>query len=179
MRAHSTKEDRRNRKMETKTERDLKNLIDQGLSKILKNSSPNGNQNPLESFFIDERRLTTKLLKVIQVDVDSLGLQGTKVPSSWMSLWSSGPPEIVPFMNGLLARHHALNSLESGLPQRVNFFWFERPRAFLAALKQFTARESGHPLENLRLRANWSDESEMEDWKSSIVIDGLLLTGVD
>lgn len=164
--------------METKTERDLKNLIDQGLSKILK-SSPAESKNPFESFLKDERRMATRLLKIIQGNIDDVRLEGTKVPEGWISEWSSGPAEIVPFVNGLLSRHQALNLLGSDLPARVNFFWFARPRAFLAALKQYTARESGHPLENLRLRANWSEGSEIEDWKTSIVIDGLLLTGID
>ena len=177
MRASSTKEDKRNRKIESKTERDLKNLIDQGLSNTSNRPISNQNQNPLDRFFQDEKRTTTKLLKIIQSDVEHLSLEDVKVPKRWISEWPSGPLEIIPFVNRLISRHQSLNALSSSLPRGVNLFWFARPRAFLAAFKQYTARESGHPLENLRLRANWSETSVAEEWKTSIIVEGLLLTG--
>lgn len=72
----SSKEDKKHRKMETKTERDLKNLIDQCLS-----VKPNDEQisNPLNEFFKDERNMTTNLLRIIQSDIESLHLEGSKV----------------------------------------------------------------------------------------------------
>ncbi|XP_051159645.1 cytoplasmic dynein 2 heavy chain 1 [Leptopilina boulardi] len=171
----SSKEDKKHRKIETKTERDLKNWINQCLTDV--KPTEGTNQNPLNEFFKDENNVAVNLLRIVQSDIESLHIEGMKVPKRWSSEWPTGPLEIIPFVNGLINRHQSLNSLNSSLPKRVNLFWFARPRAFLAALKQFTARECGKSLENLRLSANWSESTTAENWNTSITIDGLLLTG--
>lgn len=66
----------------------------------------------------------------------------------------------------------------TSFPFRVDLSGLGRPGAFLAALKQHTAREINHPLENLRLRAHWIDDRKTEQWKVSVIIEGLLISGI-
>lgn len=71
--------------METKIQRDLKELIDRHISIFGSSttSEHNENKNPLENFFIDEINLTKKTLNVIRVDVENLRLEDTKVQTNF------------------------------------------------------------------------------------------------
>ena len=168
------------RKAETKFQRDLENYLEQriaGLSTNVPNSASNKKLvNPIESFFIDERKLVWRLIGLVRTDVDNLKVKTSVTPKNWHKEWPAGPREVLPFVNGLIARHRALASLNFGLPEHVDFTGLARPWAFLAALKQHTARESSYPLEGLRLRADW-DKFKDQEWKISVNLDGIFISG--
>lgn len=63
------------------------------------------------------------------------------------------------------------------VPSRVDLSQLSRPRALLIALKQYTARELGHPLETLHLYANWTENRMNKEWKVSLQLEGLLISG--
>lgn len=63
------------------------------------------------------------------------------------------------------------------IPHRVDLSQLSRPRALLTALKQHTARELGHPLEALHLRANWTENRTNKGWNVSLQLEGLLISG--
>lgn len=64
----------------------------------------------------------------------------------------------------------------------INLSYLSRPKGFLAAVKQFTARELSIGLNELTLKAIWLDNNELTSQKTSshdkgIIINGLLITG--
>ncbi|XP_014611048.1 PREDICTED: cytoplasmic dynein 2 heavy chain 1 [Polistes canadensis] len=163
-------------------EKDLKELLDRRLTKIEASLNPLSNdikkETPLKRFFADELEFTRDLLNRIRLDLELIRIEDTKTPNKWMNEWQSGPKDAVTFVHGLLTRYQILESFEMSFPLRVDLSKLARPRAFLAALKQHTAREINHPLENLRLRVNWMlDDNRSEQWKVSVIIEGLLISG--
>lgn len=94
-----------------------------------------------------------------------------------MDEWEFGPKEVLPFVKGLLSRYQTLESMLSISSSIVDISRLVRPRAFLTVLKQHTARETRQPLENLRLRVNWRRNRRNEEWKVSVIIEGLLISG--
>ncbi|XP_050496495.1 cytoplasmic dynein 2 heavy chain 1 [Bombus huntii] len=175
----SVSNDKSSKKTETKIQRDLKELIDRHISIFGSSttSEHNENKNPLENFFIDEINLTKKTLNVIRVDVENLRLEDTKTPIHWMENWKYGPKEALPFVKGLLSNYQTLNSILTISWSVVDISRLARPRAFLTVLKQHTARETRQPMENLRLCVNWFENRRNDDWKISLVIEGLLISG--
>lgn len=100
-----------------------------------------------------------------------------QTPSHWMEDWKYGPKEVLLFVKGLLSRYQTLESIVTISSSVIDLSRLARPRAFFTVLKQHTARETGQPLENLRLRVNWRGNRRNEGWKVSLVIDGLLISG--
>lgn len=94
-----------------------------------------------------------------------------------MENWKYGPNEILSFVKGLLLRHQALERFLSEFLPVVDMSRLARPRAFLTVLKQHTARETRQPMENLRLCVNWFENDRKDDWKISLVVEGLLISG--
>lgn len=168
-----------NKKDGKKFEHDLKNYLEQRTAEFSPNASDSDNNggNPVNRFFADERKLLRKLIDLVRADVNRFKIGSSKTPKNWQEEWPGGPREVLPFVHGLFARHQALASLTLGLPEHVDLASLARPWAFLAALKQHTARESGHPLEELHLRAHWSEASETGDWKVYVNLDGMLVSG--
>lgn len=100
-----------------------------------------------------------------------------QTPKHWMENWKYGPNEILSFVKGLLLRHQALERFLSEFLPVVDMSRLARPRAFLTVLKQHTARETRQPMENLRLCVNWFENDRKDDWKISLVVEGLLISG--
>lgn len=94
-----------------------------------------------------------------------------------MENWKHGPKEVLLFVKGLLARYQTLESVLSISSAVVDMSRLARPRAFLTVLKQHTARETRQPMENLRLCVNWFENRRNNDWKISVIIEGLLISG--
>lgn len=181
---------------------DLKQLIERHQTIFSKSSvsieeENKGKEKPMDRFISDEMELVKKLLKLVMTDIEVTKLIISEVklfgnvwpvmanegnfyfqtPENWLALWPNGPKEPIPFVKGLLTKHRLLESLKSNR-ENIDFTALMRPGGFLAALKQQTARETGYPLENLRLRTNWLDEGcKKLDWKCSVIIDGFLLSG--
>ncbi|KZC10148.1 Cytoplasmic dynein 2 heavy chain 1 [Dufourea novaeangliae] len=166
------------KKTESKVYRDLKELIERHSSIFaLPAMGSGGIKNPLERFFVDELNLTKKTLNLIQADVDSLRFEDSKTPKRWTNEWKYGPKEVLPFVKGLLSRYQILETMLSISSSVIDMSRLARPRAFLTVLKQHTARETRQPLENLRLRVNWTENRRNNDWKIFLVIEGLLISG--
>ncbi|KAF7378965.1 hypothetical protein HZH66_015199 [Vespula vulgaris] len=163
-------------------EEDLKETLDKRLMKFEASlnsiSQDKEKETPMKRFFADEIEFTRDLLNRIRLDIDLIGIENAKTPKHWIKEWESGPKDAVTFVNGLLTRYQILESCSvTSFPFRVDLSGLGRPGAFLAALKQHTAREINHPLENLRLRAHWIDDRKTEQWKVSVIIEGLLISG--
>ncbi|KAL2743989.1 cytoplasmic dynein 2 heavy chain 1 [Vespula maculifrons] len=163
-------------------EEDLKETLDKRLMKFEASLNPisqdKEKETPMKRFFADEIEFTRDLLNRIRLDIDLIGIENAKTPKHWIKEWESGPKDAVTFVNGLLTRYQILESCSvTSFPFRVDLSGLGRPGAFLAALKQHTAREINHPLENLRLRAHWIDDRKTEQWKVSVIIEGLLISG--
>ncbi|XP_043684796.1 cytoplasmic dynein 2 heavy chain 1 [Vespula pensylvanica] len=163
-------------------EEDLKETLDKRLMKFEASlnsiSQDKEKETPMKRFFADEIEFTRDLLNRIRLDIDLIGIENAKTPKHWIKEWESGPKDAVTFVNGLLIRYQILESCSvTSFPFRVDLSGLGRPGAFLAALKQHTAREINHPLENLRLRAHWIDDRKTEQWKVSVIIEGLLISG--
>ncbi|XP_017764042.1 PREDICTED: cytoplasmic dynein 2 heavy chain 1 [Eufriesea mexicana] len=175
----SDNNDKSRKKTETKIQRDLKELIDRHSLMFTSSATveQSGNKNPLESFFIDEMNLTKKTLNLIRIDVEALRLENNKIPAHWVENWKHGPKEVLPFVKGLLSRYQTLESILSISSTVVDMSRLARPRAFLTVLKQHTARETHQPMENLRLCVNWFENRRNNDWKISLIIEGLLISG--
>lgn len=94
-----------------------------------------------------------------------------------MENWKYGPKEALPFVKGLLCNYQTLSSILTISSSVVDISRLARPRAFLTVLKQHTARETRQPMENLRLCVNWFENRRNDDWKISLVIEGLLISG--
>ena len=94
-----------------------------------------------------------------------------------MENWRYGPKEALSFVKGLLSRYQALESILTISSSVIDMSRLARPRAFLTVLKQHTARETRHPMENLRLCVNWLENRRNDDWKISLIIEGLLISG--
>jgi dynein heavy chain 2 len=84
-----------------------------------------------------------------------------EVPLRWLSLWD-GPEDPVSWMNGVCRRRLALRTLfekvgsggsASLLSSSIDLSELFRPRTFLEALRQLTAREMSLPLDALKLVA--------------------------
>ncbi|XP_076387639.1 dynein cytoplasmic heavy chain beethoven [Megachile rotundata] len=175
----SHSDEKHNRTIESKIQKDLKELIDRhgsifGSSIYIEND---GKYDQLQRFFVDEMNLTKKTLNLVRNDVETSRLEDSKTPKHWMEDWKYGPKEIIPFVKGLLSKYQTLESIVSISSTVIDISRLVRPRAFLTVLKQHTARETGQPLENLRLRVNWFENHRNKDWKVSMVIDGLLISG--
>ncbi|XP_063978818.1 cytoplasmic dynein 2 heavy chain 1 [Diachasmimorpha longicaudata] len=173
----SSMERRAARRVESKLLRDLSNYIEQQNSHVKGVEGSQRGNNPLENFFFDEKILLNRLIHLVKSDLENSGVDGGKIPKTWLEEWPGAPRELLLFINELLTRHRALNVLENGIPRIVDLSSITRPRAFLAALKQFTARESSSSLEGLVLRAHWVHETKKNEWENSIVIEGLLISG--
>ncbi|CAK9809936.1 Cytoplasmic dynein 2 heavy chain 1 [Anthophora quadrimaculata] len=175
----SDSDDKSKKKIEAKIQNDLKDLIDRHSS--IFGSSVNlvndGNKNPLQSFFIDEMNLTKKMLNIVRDDVENQRLRDSKTSKEWMEHWKYGPKEVLPFVKGLLSRYQTLESILSISSTAIDMSRLARPRAFLSVLKQHTARETRQPLENLQLRVNWLENRRNDDWKVSLIVEGLLISG--
>jgi len=91
--------------------------------------------------------------------------------------WRSGPKNATQFAKALLSKYETLKSLAVNIPYRVDLSQLSRPRALLTALKQHTARELGYPLEALHLHANWTENRTNKEWKVSLQLEGLLISG--
>ncbi|KAK0158915.1 hypothetical protein PV328_009853 [Microctonus aethiopoides] len=175
--------DRRMAKIaELKHQQDLKNFLEchVGILKIYTKSQ--NSQNSIDNFFEDERILTNKLISIVKFDVDNLRISNSKTPKTWLEHWPSGPVEIQQFISGLISRNEFLSSLTYSPRQSINLGRLARPRAFLAALKQHTAREYNYSLEKMKLNTHWIDKSndkysEKLEWKTSVILDGLFITG--
>lgn len=64
----------------------------------------------------------------------------------------------------------------------INLSYLSRPKGFLAAVKQFTARDLRVSMSELTLHATWLENSELSAHKTSnhdkgVVISGLMITG--
>ncbi|XP_029051229.2 cytoplasmic dynein 2 heavy chain 1 [Osmia bicornis bicornis] len=173
----SISDEKSNRKTESRIQRDLKELIDRHGSIFGSSIIEGDGNNQLQRFFIDEMKLTKRTLNLIRADVDSLRFEDSKTPIHWMEDWKYGPKEILLFVKGLLSRYQTLESIVSISSSVIDISRLARPRAFLTVLKQHTARETGQPLENLRLKVNWLGNRRNEGSKVSLVIDGLLISG--
>lgn len=101
----------------------------------------------------------------------------SQTPKHWLMEWRAGPRNAVQFVKALLSKYEALKSSPMSIPRRVDLSQLSRPRALLTALKQYTARELGHPLEVLQLCANWTENRANRDWKVSLSLEGLLVSG--
>ncbi|XP_043507557.1 cytoplasmic dynein 2 heavy chain 1 [Frieseomelitta varia] len=176
----SVNDGRGSKKTETKIQRDLKELIDRHVS-IFGSSTAmeqhRDSNNPLQSFFVDEMSLTKRTLNLIRADVETSRLEDAKTPARWMGNWRYGPKEALSFVKGLLSRYQALESILAISSSVVDMSRLARPRAFLTVLKQHTARETRQPMENLRLCVNWLENRRNDDWKISLIIEGLLISG--
>ncbi|XP_071561821.1 cytoplasmic dynein 2 heavy chain 1 [Temnothorax nylanderi] len=133
--------------------------------------------NPLQDFFIDEIDLTKKLLHIVQTDMDTPSFDDNETPKHWFAEWRTGPKNTIQFVKALLSKYEALKSSAINVPRRVDLSQLSRPRALLTALKQHTARELGHPLETLHLRANWTENRTNKEWQVSLQLEGLLISG--
>ncbi|KAI4495703.1 hypothetical protein M0802_008538 [Mischocyttarus mexicanus] len=179
----SSNDSRVQKKSENTIENNLKELLDRRLTKFEASSNPVSNDikkdTPLKRFFDDELEFTRDLLNRIRLDLELIRIVDAKTPKKWMNQWESGPNDANTFVHGLLTRYQILESyVTTSFPFRIDLSKLARPRAFLAALKQHTAREINHPLENLRLRVNWIlDDRKSEQWKVSVIIEGLLISG--
>ncbi|XP_011311295.1 cytoplasmic dynein 2 heavy chain 1 [Fopius arisanus] len=171
-RASSSMERKAARRVESKLLKDLGNYIDQQK----RSDEAYEGKNPVEGFFVDEKKLINRLINSVKSDLENSGLDGGKTPKSWLEEWPGAPREVLPFVNELLSKDRALSAVK-GIPRSIDLSSFTRPRAFLAALKHFTARESKYPLECLILRAHWVHSGEKTEWKNSIIIEGLLISG--
>nr|XP_033320776.1 cytoplasmic dynein 2 heavy chain 1 [Megalopta genalis] len=166
------------RKTESRIQRDLKDLIERHSSIFaLPPMGSGGIKNPLERFFVDELNLTKNTLNLIRADADSLRFEDSKTPKCWLDEWKYGPKDVLPFVKGLLSRYQTLETMLSISSSIIDMSRLARPRAFLTVLKQHTARETRQPLENLRLRVNWIEKQRREEWKISLIIEGLLISG--
>lgn len=76
-----------------------------------------------------------------------------------------------------MSKYEILKSSAMNIPSHVDLSQLTRPRALLTALKQHTARELGYPLEALHLRANWIENRINKEWKVSLQLEGLLISG--
>ncbi|XP_023289902.1 cytoplasmic dynein 2 heavy chain 1 [Orussus abietinus] len=172
--------DKASKDFEKRMRKDLRDLLESRIPDPRTKSTDLVEDHPLRSYLNDERRLTSSLLELVRGEVDDASFKDPKTPKQWLKHWPEGPEETLPFVAGLVSRHRALAALRlsaEGLPAKVDLSWLARPRAFLAALKQYTARSSGEPLEGLRLRASWLDGSQSANWRTSVVIEGLLVSG--
>lgn len=166
---------------ESKVQRDLKDLIERHNS-IFTTSTNLENEsvgNPLQDFLIDETNLIRKLLNNIRMDTEKNDINNSKTPKHWKAGWQLGPAEVLPFVNGLISRYQVIESLntQTMLSCKIDLSQLTRPRTFLAALKQYTARQTKHPLEVLRLHADWSMSQLNEKKEVAVLIDGLLISG--
>lgn len=175
----SASERRSHQKIETKLHRDLKHFLEQKISHLSVDRNEKNATNPVEAFFVDERKLVGRLLGLLKNQVNSVKLLSSKTPTNWLEEWPYGPRETMSFASSLVAKNQALSSLTVGLPERLDLDHLTRPWAFLAALKQHTVRTSGFPLEELCLVADWSDIPESFDSKVSVCLDGILISGED
>ncbi|XP_066585667.1 cytoplasmic dynein 2 heavy chain 1 [Prorops nasuta] len=144
-----------------------------------------GMDSPLDRFFHDEITLIEKLLNLVRIDMESDRVtRDFQTPEEWLSEWSRGPKSVLRFIEAVLSRCEILLETERNvLPRKVDLSYLSRPGAFLAALKHYTARETTVPLENLHLRADWTQEGrsrkvKVENSKMPVVrIAGLLVSG--
>ncbi|XP_046488904.1 cytoplasmic dynein 2 heavy chain 1 [Neodiprion pinetum] len=138
-------------------------------------------QDPLNEFFDQERRAATKLLKGVQRVVQNKDFRSgdAKTPKEWLEEWPTGPIEAVPFAWKAIERHRFLCGEVTEIPDCLDLSWLGKPDAFFAALKQRTARRTGRPIEELLLRADWSesDVNQDEGSRCGATVEGLLLTG--
>ncbi|XP_011502016.1 PREDICTED: cytoplasmic dynein 2 heavy chain 1 [Ceratosolen solmsi marchali] len=161
--------------------KDMKTMIDQ--QRIIeptnvKEATHELEDDPLKRFFTYEINTTKELLEFVRSNLDILELKADlKTPAQWIAHWRSGPRDSIPFVNQLILRYQSLKSL-NGLPNKVKLTWFSMPGAFLSALKLYSARETKRPFENLQLQTKWTKDFSREGiWKTSVILEGLLLTG--
>ncbi|EFN76217.1 Cytoplasmic dynein 2 heavy chain 1 [Harpegnathos saltator] len=163
-----------------RVQQDLKEIIDRQCSSTFTYETGTVRENkrdPLQDFFVDEIDHMKKLLNVIRADMNALSFEDSETPKHWLTEWRAGPKNAVQFVKALLSKYEALKTSPMSIPRRVDLSQLSRPRALLTALKQYTAREVGHPLEILQLRANWIENRANRDWKVSLSLEGLLISG--
>ncbi|XP_020293197.1 cytoplasmic dynein 2 heavy chain 1 [Pseudomyrmex gracilis] len=174
----SSKERSGKKSEKSKVQRELKELVERQCSQtIASDATSEQTRNPLQDFFVDEINLTRKLMNVVQTNVDASSFENGEIPKHWHEEWRTGPRNAMQFVKALLSKHETLKTLAMGVPRRVDLSQLSRPRALLTALKQYTARELGYPLETLELRANWVENRTKKEWKISIQLEGLLISG--
>ncbi|XP_032668403.1 cytoplasmic dynein 2 heavy chain 1 [Odontomachus brunneus] len=164
----------------SRVQQDLKEIIDRQCSSTFTYDTGAVRENkrdPLQDFFVDEIDHIKKLLNVVRTDMDMLSFEDSETPKHWLTEWRAGPRNAVQFVKALLSKYEALKSSPMSIPRRVDLSQLSRPRALLTALKQYTARELGHPLEVLQLCANWTENRANRDWKVSLSLEGLLVSG--
>ncbi|KMQ91499.1 cytoplasmic dynein 2 heavy chain 1-like protein [Lasius niger] len=167
-----------NKLEKSKVQQDLKEVLDRQCSLTCDTSViSEQKRNPLQEFFADEVDLTRKLLHIVRTDLDASSFEDDETPEHWFTEWRSGPKNAIQFAKALLSKYETLKSSAMNIPSRVDLSQLSRPRALLTALKQHTARELGYPLEVLHLDANWIENRTNKEWKVSLQLEGLLISG--
>ncbi|KAL6266424.1 hypothetical protein P5V15_003274 [Pogonomyrmex californicus] len=164
----------------SKVQQDLKEVIDRQCSLTFTcdtGAISEQKGNPLQDFFIDEIDLAKKLLHTVKTDMNASSFEDDETPKHWLMEWRTGPKNAIQFAKALLSRYEVLKSSAMNIPRGIDLSQLSRPRALLTALKQHTARELGHPLETLHLRANWTENRPNKEWKVSLQLEGLLISG--
>lgn len=167
------------KRAELKILRDLKSQIDrENFNDKSSKNTINHSNNIIKQFFSDELNLVEELLAIVKDDLDNMRVEGVVTPKKWLEKWPEGSCEILNFVNFLILKYRRVSE-NIEISRCVDLSWLLRPRAFLAALKQFTARECGYSLEGLKLRTKWIENNEKYDWKTFVIFDGFLISGMD
>ncbi|XP_029665147.1 cytoplasmic dynein 2 heavy chain 1 [Formica exsecta] len=177
MKPFKNSEGNSNKLEKSKIEQDLKKVMDRQCSLTFTYDTSEQKRNPLQDFFIDEIDLTRKLLNIVRTDIDVSSFEDNETPEYWFKKWRSGPKNAIQFAKALLSKYETLKSSAVNTPCRIDLSQLSRPRALLTALKQHTARELGYPLEVLHLHANWTENRTNKEWKVSLQLEGLLISG--
>ncbi|CAD6239204.1 GSCOCG00008639001-RA-CDS, partial [Cotesia congregata] len=180
------------RRADGKFQRDIKSHYEQLSSALMKIKVLKGTKHPIQEFFVSEIVNFNALTSTLKDAVSNNRITSSKTPSGLLERWPSGSKEILAFINDLAARSKFLagvnvdnlliTSNEYKKVNIINLSFLSRPKGFLAAVKQFTARELRVSMSELKLSATWLENSELSAHKTSnhdkgVVISGLIITG--
>ncbi|CEO98015.1 hypothetical protein PBRA_006129 [Plasmodiophora brassicae] len=122
-------------------------------------------------------------IRTSQIEADARALMKGSVPSSWSSIWASGPENASAFVSEVISRQPALaswadrlssNSLLSAPLRLAHLF---HPAAFLNAFRQETARQLQLSIDSLRIVCAL-DRTRLPRAASPVMqVEGLLLQG--
>lgn len=156
---------------------------------------------PVESFIVLEAELIYDMIKTIHTTMSGLAsvlystgllspavaeagvaLLNGGVPSAWRKHWW-GPETAAQWIKQVVTRRLATirwvqrAETEQLLSQPLHLPDLMRPRVFLNALRQQTARQKGKPIDSVALTCSWDRSLLPQSALLPVAVDGLLLSG--
>ncbi|XP_017783105.1 PREDICTED: cytoplasmic dynein 2 heavy chain 1 [Nicrophorus vespilloides] len=132
-------------------------------------------------FFI-LNKISKGFLTADEVDFDvAESLLNAQTPNKWLKLWE-GPKEPSKYLKDIMKKILTISEWnkqqESYYNDNLNLAQLFNPETFLAAFKQYFARQTNIPIDELELKAIWKSRSNVIS-VSGLLIEGALFDGIN